>query len=72
MISAAAPRRMLSIDEVLAIVPVSRSTLYRMEQEKKFPPSTYISANRRVWYEDEIVAWQEALPAHRRISKRRG
>jgi prophage regulatory protein len=46
---------------VLAIVPVSRSTLLRMEKAGKFPKSTYISPNRRVWFEDEIVAWQNAV-----------
>ena len=56
-----APRRMLSEKQVLEIVPVSRTTLYRMEKAGKFPRSTYISANRRIWYEDEIVAWQDAV-----------
>jgi prophage regulatory protein len=65
------PRRMLTITEVLGIVPVSRATLFRMERDGTFPPSTYISANRRIWFADEISAWQEALPAHRRISRRR-
>lgn len=55
------PRRMLDIKQVLAIVPVSRATLYRMVEQKKFPPSTPLTAQRRVWFEDEIVAWQEGL-----------
>jgi prophage regulatory protein len=55
------PRRMLSEKQVLEIIPVSRTTLYRMEKAGKFPRSTYISPNRRVWYEDEIVAWQNAV-----------
>jgi prophage regulatory protein len=53
-----ATRRMLNEKQVLGIVPVSRTTLYRMEKTGRFPKSTYISANRRVWFEDEIVAWQ--------------
>jgi prophage regulatory protein len=52
------PRRMLSEKQVLEIVPVGRTTLYRMEKSGRFPKSTYISPNRRVWFEDEIVAWQ--------------
>jgi len=56
-----APRRMLNEAQVLAIIPVSRTTLYRMEKAGKFPKSTYISPNRRVWFEDEIVAWQNAV-----------
>jgi prophage regulatory protein len=57
----AGPRRMLNEQQVLAIVPISRSTLLRMEKAGKFPRSTYISPNRRVWLEDEIVDWQNAI-----------
>ncbi|MGY3621015.1 prophage regulatory protein [Bradyrhizobium sp. USDA 10063] len=55
------PRRMLSEKQVLEIVPVGRTTLYRMEKAGRFPRSTYISPNRRVWFEDEIVAWQTVV-----------
>src|SRR6478736_1090343 len=57
----AAARRMLNDKQVLEIIPVSRTTLYRMEKAGRFPKSTYISPNRRVWFEDEIVAWQYAV-----------
>jgi prophage regulatory protein len=56
-----ATRRMLNEKQVLGIVPVSRTTLYRMEKTGRFPRSTYISANRRVWFEDEIAAWQDTI-----------
>jgi prophage regulatory protein len=56
-----APRRMLSEKQVLEIVPVGRTTLYRMEKTGRFPKSTYISPNRRVWFEDQVVAWQHAV-----------
>jgi prophage regulatory protein len=55
------PRRMLNEKQVLAIVPVGRTTLYRMEKAGRFPKSTYISPNRRVWFADEIIAWQNAV-----------
>jgi prophage regulatory protein len=55
------PRRMLTEKQVLEIVPVGRTTLYRMEKAGRFPRSIYISPNRRVWFEDEIVAWQSAV-----------
>jgi hypothetical protein len=42
------------------LVPVGRTTLYRMETGR-FPRSTYISPNRRVWFADQIVAWQKAV-----------
>lgn len=54
-------RRMLSEKQVLEIIPVGRTTLYRMEKTGRFPRSTYISPNRRVWFEDEIVAWQNVV-----------
>ena len=55
------PRVMLNEKQVLEIVPVGRTTLYRMEKVGRFPRSTYISPNRRVWFEDEIIAWQNAV-----------
>jgi len=55
------PRRMLNEKQVLQIVPVSTVTLWRMEKSGRFPKGTYISANRKVWFEDEIVAWQNSI-----------
>jgi len=55
------PRRMMNEAQVLSIIPVSRTTLFRMEKTGRFPRSTYISPNRRVWFEDEIIAWQNAV-----------
>jgi predicted DNA-binding transcriptional regulator AlpA len=55
------PRRMLNEKRVLEIIPISRTTLFRMEKAGKFPGSVYISPNRRCWFEDEIVAWQNAV-----------
>ena len=66
----AVPRRMMNIEEVLTIVPVGRTTLFRMERDEKFPASHYISANRRAWYADEVAAWQKTLPSNRRIGRR--
>ena len=70
------PRRMLNEKQVLEIVPVGRTTLYLMEKAGRFPRSTYISPNRRVWFEDEIIAWQAAVdernPNRGRGKRRRG
>ncbi|WP_338689605.1 AlpA family phage regulatory protein [Bradyrhizobium sp. 26S5] len=55
------PRRMLNQEQVLRIVPVSPVTLWRMEKAGRFPKSTYISPNRRVWFADEISAWQAEI-----------
>lgn len=54
-------RTMYDLDEVLQIVPVSKSTLKRLLAEGSFPTGHYISPNRRVWYEDEILRWQDQL-----------
>jgi prophage regulatory protein len=55
------PRRMLNEKQVLEIIPVSRTTLFRIEKAGRFPRSTYISPNRRIWFADEIIAWQNAV-----------
>jgi prophage regulatory protein len=55
------PRRMLNEKQVLEIIPVSRTTLHRMQKAGRFPKSTYISPNRRVWFADQIIAWQHAV-----------
>jgi predicted DNA-binding transcriptional regulator AlpA len=55
------PRRMLTEAQVLDIVPVGRTTLFQMIKDGRFPRGTYISANRRIWFGDEVAAWQNAL-----------
>jgi predicted DNA-binding transcriptional regulator AlpA len=64
------PRHMLNISQVLEIVPVGRTTLFKMERQGTFPTSTYISPNRRCWYADEIARWQKALPPNSRLGRR--
>lgn len=65
-------RRMLSLEQVLEIVPVHKNTLMRMIDRNEFPHGHYISPNKRVWYEDELQYWQENLPAESGRKKRRG
>jgi prophage regulatory protein len=55
------PRRMLNEAQVLELIPISRTTLFRLGKSGRFPQGTYISPNRRVWFEDEIIAWQNAV-----------
>ena len=55
------PRRMLNEAQVLALIPISRTTLHRMTKTGRFPRGTYVSANRRLWFADEIIAWQNAV-----------
>ena len=59
-------RRMLTEEQVLQIVPVSPMTLWRMVRDGHFPRPHYISPNRKVWFSDEIVAWQNDVERQRR------
>jgi prophage regulatory protein len=54
-------RPMLTERMVLDLVPVSRTTLYRLERAGRFPRSVYVSPNRRFWFRDQIIAWQAAV-----------
>jgi predicted DNA-binding transcriptional regulator AlpA len=66
------PRKMLNIGEVLQLVPVGKSTLFRMVNRGEFPKGHFISPNRRIWYEDELLLWQKSLPAESRRRKKAG
>jgi predicted DNA-binding transcriptional regulator AlpA len=69
------PRRMLKLEQVLQIVPVSDVTLWRMEKAGLFPKGDFISYNTKVWYEDEVIAWQNSTSGRsrgRRPRKARG
>jgi prophage regulatory protein len=54
-------RRMLNERQVLELVPISRTTLFRLMRAGKFPKGVYVSANRRIWFERDVVAWQKAI-----------
>lgn len=54
-------RPMMTVDQVLALVPVSRSTLDRMVEQGRFPEPVDLSDNRIAWFADEVIAWQNAL-----------
>jgi predicted DNA-binding transcriptional regulator AlpA len=60
------PRRMLKLEQVLQIVPVSDVTLWRMEKDGLFPKGDFISYNTKVWYEDEITARQNSTSGRSR------
>ncbi|WGD56063.1 AlpA family phage regulatory protein [Bradyrhizobium sp. CB1650] len=54
-------RPMLTERMVLDLVPISRTTLYRLERAGRFPKSVYVSPNRRFWFRDQVIAWQDAI-----------
>ena len=52
-----ARKRILSLEAVLERVPVSRTTLWRMERAGLFPRRVQVSANRVGWIETDVEAW---------------
>jgi predicted DNA-binding transcriptional regulator AlpA len=64
-------RKMLSMVQLLELLPVGKSTIERMLRNKEFPEAHYLSPNRRVWYSDEIAVWQDDLPNKSLRKKRR-
>ena len=54
-------RKMLGEAQVLKIVPVSSVTLWRMVKRGEFPPPTFITPNKKVWFLDEVVQWQSEV-----------
>jgi len=54
-------REMLTAEQVLARIPVSRTTLFRLERDKLFPQGQAITPHRKLWFKDEVVGWQTAL-----------
>ena len=65
-------RRMLSEQAVLALIPVSRTTLFRLMKQGKFPKAVYVSANRRIWFERDVANWQAAIEAVDEFNPNRG
>lgn len=62
-------RPTVGINEVLAILRVSRCTVWRWMKMGRFPRGGGIGHRRR-WYRDEVIAWRDAqmvagpLPGH--------
>ncbi|MCG5238672.1 helix-turn-helix transcriptional regulator [Azospirillum doebereinerae] len=56
--------RFLLIDEVLAVVPVSKATLYRMINRKEFPPPCRIGAS-SMWPASDLREWANGVKRKR-------
>jgi prophage regulatory protein len=54
-------REMLTAEQVLAQIPISRTTLFRLERDKLFPQGQAITPHRKLWFRDEVVCWQKDL-----------
>lgn len=55
-----APRAMIGIERLLELVPVSQSTIARMERKGTFPEGRII-AGRKLWFSDDVAQWQRNL-----------
>jgi len=65
-----APRRMLNEKQVLAILSVGHTTLWRMVKNGQFPKPTFVSPNRCFWFEDVVLAWQNEIEGQSRGAAR--
>jgi prophage regulatory protein len=63
-------RRMLNEKQVLAIIPVGHTTLWRMVKKGQLPKPTFVSANRCFWFEDVVLAWQNQVEGQGRAALR--
>ena len=52
---------MMSLTDVLQIVPVSKNTIHKTAKTGRFPKPVPISVNRRCWYRSEVNAWIASL-----------
>ena len=55
-------RKIIGKRVLLDKVPVSETTIWRMELQGLFPKRITLSQNRVGWFEDEIQTWQESRP----------
>jgi prophage regulatory protein len=56
----ATPERFLRLSEVRNRIPFSRSTIYRLMSQAKFPVPYSLGEHARGWRESEITAWIQA------------
>ena len=54
-------RDMLTAEQVLERIPISRTTLFRLEKDGLFPEGQLLTPHRKLWFKDEVVAWQKDL-----------
>jgi predicted DNA-binding transcriptional regulator AlpA len=50
--------RMLTMDQVLELVPVGKISLRRMIKHQEFPGPHYITPNKPIWFAAEVERWQ--------------
>jgi prophage regulatory protein len=53
---------LLTANELVALTRLSRTSIYRMTRQGRFPPSYSLGNGHIRWREDEVRAWLAALP----------
>jgi len=56
-----AVREMLITSQVLGMIPIDRSALFRLESEGLFPQGHFVTPRKKLWFRDEVVKWQRDL-----------
>jgi predicted DNA-binding transcriptional regulator AlpA len=64
------PRRMLCEKQLLSIIPIGHTTLWRMVKKGQFPKPTFVSPNRCFWFADVVLAWQNEVEGQGRATLR--
>jgi len=54
--------RRIRLKEVMELVPLSASTIYKRKSEGTFPPSQDLGGGVVCWREQDILDWLDALP----------
>jgi prophage regulatory protein len=65
----ATPIRFIRLREVMKIVPLSRSRIFELMDDGRFPRNVKLSERASAWSEAEIVAWcAERLAQSRKVT----
>lgn len=62
------PIQFIRLPEVLAMVGLSRMTIYRMVASDQFPRQVKLGANSVAWVKSEVLAWCQDRVAESRTS----
>ena len=54
-------REMLTLNQVLVMIPFDRTFLFRLESDHLFPQGHFVSARKKLWFRDEVAKWQRDL-----------
>ena len=53
---------LMTTREIIALVRLSRTSIYRMTRQSRFPPPCSVGNGKIRWREDDVRAWMAGLP----------